>query len=48
MRRTFLLTILALALITNLAFGATTVFFKDGSKETGNSVWISWVASSPL
>jgi Uncharacterized protein conserved in bacteria (DUF2059) len=39
MRRTFLLTILALFLISNLAFGAPTVFFKDGGKETGTSVW---------
>jgi TPR repeat protein len=27
-------------LIFNLAFGAATVFFKDGSKELGNSAWI--------
>jgi hypothetical protein len=39
MRRTLFLTILALFLVSNLAFGAPTVFLKDGAKETGTSVW---------
>ena len=41
MRHTSFLTILALFLFSNLAFGATTVFFKDGRKESGTSVWTS-------
>jgi len=33
---TFIITVVT----SNLAFGAATVFFKDGSKEVGNSAWI--------
>lgn len=40
MRRTFFMTCFLVLLIFNLAFGAATVFFKDGSNELGNSVWI--------
>jgi hypothetical protein len=32
--------VLMVVLMSGVAFGAATVFFKDGSKETGSSVWI--------
>ncbi|NVN92533.1 MAG: DUF2059 domain-containing protein [Desulfuromonadales bacterium] len=40
MRLTFLVVLLIAVCTSNLAFGAATVFFKDGSREVGNSVWI--------
>jgi hypothetical protein len=40
MRRTFFMTFLFVVLISNLTYGAATVFFKDGSKEVGTSVAI--------
>lgn len=39
MRLICLWCLLAMLAMTNLAFGAATVFMKDGSKEVGNSAW---------
>jgi len=40
MIRILLLSFSLVLLMLNLCFGEATVFFKDGSKETGNTVWI--------
>ncbi len=40
MRLFFFVCLFIAVFMTNLAFGAPTVFFKDGSKEVGNSIWI--------
>jgi hypothetical protein len=40
MRLTFFVFLFIAVCMTNVAFGAATVFFKDGSKEVGNSVWM--------
>lgn len=40
MRQIVCISILLVVLMSGAAFGAATVFFKDGTKETGNSVWI--------
>jgi hypothetical protein len=40
MRRILLITLLIALFMSNQAFAAATIFFKDGTKEVGTSVWI--------